>query len=196
MKIVFIDLETSGLPNFDWRARDPRQPHVVQAAALLCDDKGNILESFTAIAKPEGWEIPPELTKIHGISNEHALKVGISEKEILVKLLAMIKGSQLFIAYNEMFDRFVIRCGLRRFDLMQDSDDAAWKAMKRHCAMKVMIDVCKCTPKIYGRWKYPKLSEAYRFAFGEELTGAHDALEDIKATHRLYQYQVERGLHG
>lgn len=195
MQITLADCETTGLPDYNLRARDVRQPHIVSLAALLCDDSGNILEQYEAIAKPDGWSIPPELTAIHGISNEHALKVGIPEKEILVKALAMIRAGQMFVAFNEMFDRFIIRCGLRRYDLMQDSEDAAWKSMPRRCAMKPMVNICKL-PFPNGRkgWKYPRLQEAYKHAFGKEFEGAHNALADLLATRELYLWQKQQGL--
>ena len=194
--IIFCDTETTGLPDFNQRARWPGQPHIVQIAALICDEAGNILETYEAIAKPDGWAIPPELTAIHGISNEHALKVGIPEKEILVKVLAMIRASNLLCAYNVTFDKFIVRIGLRRYDLMTDDDDQWWKSLPTYCAMRAMIDVVNKEPKIRGRYCYPKLMESYRHAFGKGFEGAHGAMADLQATLELFRWQRAQGLHG
>ena len=36
------------------------------------------------------------------------------------------------------------------------------------------------------QFKAPKLAEACRYFFGEDLVGAHDALVDVRACARLY----------
>ena len=46
------------------------------------------------------------------------------------------------------------------------------------------IDICKIKGK-YG-YKYPKLEELYKYFFGCNFDGAHDAQEDIRATLRCY----------
>lgn len=190
--ILLFDVETTGLPDFNKRARDPSQPHIVQLAAMLCDDDGKILETYEAIAKPDGWIIPPELEDIHGISTEHARKVGIHEKEILAKILSLIRKARIVAAYNITFDKFLVRIGLRRFDLMTDTDDAWWKGMNTRCVMRPMVDICKLPFKNGGRgFKFPKLQEAYKHAFGREFVGAHNAIEDLKATRDLYFWQVK-----
>ena len=183
---MLLDFETQNLPNFKLRARDSRQPHIVSVAAIICDDTGKTFESYEAISKPDGWTIPKEVEAIHGISTEHALKVGIPEKEICAKLLDMILRTQLLVAYNATFDRFIQRIAMRRFDLMQDSDDEWWRTLPTYCAMKPMIDVCQLPGKRRGQWKYPKLQESYKHAFGKEFVGAHNAMDDLKATKDLY----------
>ena len=190
--LMLLDCETTGLPDFKKRARDPSQPHIVQLAAMLCDDAGNIIETYEAIAKPDGWTIPPELQEIHGISTDHARKVGVPEKEICAKVLAFIRKATVIAAYNVQFDKFIVRCGLRRFDLMTDADDAWWKGLNTYCVMRPMVDVCRIPFKNGGRgFKFPKLQEAYKHAFGKEYAGAHNAIEDLKATRDLYLWQIK-----
>ena len=59
--ILFWDSETTGLPDFNLRARDPAQPHIVQLAAILTDDGGSVYESHNVIIKPDGWTITKEV---------------------------------------------------------------------------------------------------------------------------------------
>lgn len=188
--ILLLDCETTGLPDFNKRARDPSQPHIVQLAAMMCDDAGNILETYEAIAKPDGWTIPPELEDIHGISTAHARKVGIPEKEICAKALALIRKARIIAAYNVTFDKFLVRIGLRRYDLMTDADDAWWKGLNTYCVMRPMTDICRIPGFRPGQFKFPKLQEAYKHAFGKEFVGAHNATEDLKATRDLYFWQI------
>jgi len=184
--ILFLDTETSGLPDFNKRARDPSQPHLVQLAAIVTDELGGALESQYAIIKPDGWTIPKEASDVHGITNEIANRVGIPEKEAAGLLLGMMRRSELLVAHNVMFDKFIARIAMRRFDLITDEDDAAWKAMPTFCTMREMTDICRLPGKRYGQFKYPRLSEAYFQAFGRALNGAHDALVDLNACKEIY----------
>jgi DNA polymerase-3 subunit epsilon len=187
MSLLFFDTETQGLPDFNKRARDPAQPHICQLAFMVTDESGHELEFYDQIIRPEGWEIPLELTAIHGISQQKALEVGIPEKLALQTLLGKIKQNKLLVAHNLTFDKFIVRCGLRRFELMTDADDLAWKNLPTFCTMKPMVQVCKLPFPNGGRgFKYPKLQEAFKHAFGKEFDGAHDAKNDLRACKELY----------
>ena len=189
--ICFLDTETTGLPDFNKRARDPAQPHMVQMAAILTDDLGGALEEHNVLIKPDGWTIPKEVSDIHGITDEIAA-IGIPEKLAAEILLAMIRKSQLLVGHNIMFDKFIARIAMRRFELITDADDAAWKATPTFCTMKSMTPICKIPPTAKmvasGRnfFKSPKLQEAYQAAFGKEFGGAHDALADLRACKEIY----------
>ena len=77
MYLIF-DTETTGLPDnkqapltdFDnW-------PRVVQLAWQLHDGKGKLLSAQNMIIKPEGFTIPFNAEKVHGISTKRAQKEG------------------------------------------------------------------------------------------------------------------------
>lgn len=192
MITVVFDLETQGLPDFNARARDPHQPHIVQYAAILFDGAKEV-ESYQAIVKPDGWVIPDEVAAIHGITNEIALAKGIPEVEVATHFLAWVRHCGLVVAHNDTFDRFLMRIAFRRFNLIEDADDPWWKAFPRFCTMRAMTNACNLPGK-YGKPKWPKLGEAYRHAFGEELVGAHDALVDVRACARLFFWLEAQGL--
>lgn len=183
--ILFLDTETSGLPDFNKRARDPAQPHIVQLAAILTDDLGGHLEEHNVIIKPDGWTIPKEASDVHGITDEVA-KIGIPEKLASEILLAMVRKSQLLVAHNVTFDKFIARIAMRRFELITDEDDTAWKAMPTFCTMREMTDVCELPGKFAGKFKWPNLQEAYTHAFGKPFDGAHDAMADLRACKDIY----------
>jgi DNA polymerase-3 subunit epsilon len=182
--ILFFDTETSGLPDFNLRARDPAQPHIVQLAAILTDDAGDVLESHNVICKPDGWEITKELSDIHGITNDKAKAIGIDQKVVGGLLLEMVKKANLIVAHNVTFDKFIARIAMRRFDLITDEQDAWWKALPTFCTMREMTSVCQI-PSARG-FKWPKLEEAFTHAFGQPLDNAHDALADVNACMGIY----------
>jgi hypothetical protein len=49
-----------------------------------------------------------------------------------------------------------------------------------------MVNICKLPSKYPGEYKWPRLIEAYRHAFGKDFTGAHDALADVRACKEIY----------
>lgn len=185
--ILFFDCETTGLPNFNERARHPSQPHMVQLAAMLMADDGTELESHNVIIKPDGWEIPAEVSAIHGITNEIA-RCGIAEINASGLLLAMIQKATLIVAHNITFDKFIARIAMRRCELITDADDLWWKQLPTFCTMHATTNICKLPGSFANKFKWPKLQEAYQHAFGETLDGAHDALADVRACARIYRW--------
>ena len=184
--ILFIDFETTNLADFNKRARDPSQPHIVSLAAEICDDKGETIEDYSAIVKPDGWTIPKEASDVHGITDEIAAEKGIPEIEVAKKLFEMVCATQLLVAFNLQFDKFIGRIALRRYDIFDDSKDAWWKALPTFCPMRAMTDICCIPAKTPGKFKFPKLSEAYEFAFKKKLEGAHGAVADKNAAKELF----------
>jgi DNA polymerase-3 subunit epsilon len=182
--ILFLDTETTGLADFNKRARDPSQPHMVQMAAILTDDLGGALEEHNVLIKPDGWTIPKEASDVHKITDEIAA-IGIAEKHAAEILLAMIRKSQLLVGHNIMFDKFIARIAMRRFELITDEDDAAWKATPTFCTMREMTNVCQLPGKFAGKFKWPNLGEACQH-IGKPLVGAHDAMADLRACKEVY----------
>lgn len=184
--ILFFDTETNGLPDFNKRASDPTQPHIVQLAAILTSDEGEVLESHNVITKPDGWEITKELSDIHGITNDKAKAIGIEQKIAAALLLEMIKKSNLIVAHNVTFDKFMARIAMRRFQFLSDEQDAWWKELKTFCTMKSSTEICQI-PSPTGRgFKWPKLLEAYEHFFKQPLENAHDALADVTACKNIF----------
>ena len=68
--ILFFDTETTGIPkNYDAPISDVNNwPRLVQLAFIKTDWDGNIIESRDFVIRPEGFIIPNDASKIHGIS--------------------------------------------------------------------------------------------------------------------------------
>jgi DNA polymerase-3 subunit epsilon len=190
--ILFFDTETSAIADFDKRASDPSQPHLVQLAAILTTDTGDVMESHNVIIKPEGWTIPQDVIDIHGITNEIAAQWGIPEARAISLLWSMIEKSKLIVAHNFTFDKFVARIAARRFGLLTDDKDAWWKALPGFCTMRETTALCNLPGKFAGRPKWPKLTEAYQHIFGKSFDGAHDALADVTACKEVYFWLKNR----
>jgi DNA polymerase-3 subunit epsilon len=200
-KIVFFDTETTGLPNWKTRSDDPSQPHLVQLSAIQCDlETEKILNEFDVIVKPDGWEIPEEVSKIHGITQEIAIEKGIPEVEAVQMLLTLTSDS-LRCAHNRTFDQRIIRIALKRYPDFNEKYIAIWSGKDDFfCTMLKAKPIMRMLPRNKYGFKSPKLEEAYKYFCGKELGDqAHNSKFDTQACMEVYfamkkrQQQIDEG---
>jgi len=183
--ILFYDTETTGLP--DWKApsESETQPHLVQLAAILADaDTRSVISTLDLIIKPNGWEIPVEVSEIHGITTELANQVGVDETDALAVFMQMTGGKR--VAHNKTFDQRIIRIALKRYGY-GDYEVDQWAEKEDHdCTMLMAKPIMQMGPKGRYGYKSPKLSEAYLHFTGKELQNAHTAMADAQACMEIY----------
>ena len=71
---LFFDTETTGLPR-NYKApltAFDNWPRMVQIAWMQYDESGSLLSETSYIIKPEGYQIPEAVSKLHGITTERA----------------------------------------------------------------------------------------------------------------------------
>lgn len=176
--ILFFDTETTGLPPKHAGLNDPRQPHLVQFAGVLSDDDGRAVHALSAIVRPEGYTIPAVSSRVHGITTEMATERGFSLESVLNWFSACALMCDLMVAHNIEFDLKILRAQYIRGGFQGPPSRSVFDTMKE------TTDLLRL-PGPYG-YKWPKLEELHEFLFGEKFAGAHDALEDIRATMRCY----------
>jgi DNA polymerase III epsilon subunit-like protein len=116
---LFFDVETNGFPR---RSHDPSnneiiQPRVVQIAFSRYSEDGEEMSSYDAIVKPLTFSIPMQTVKVHGITRQKALKVGIPGKEVFGAFCAEARKSGCLVAHNLSFDYPVVCAELVRYGL-------------------------------------------------------------------------------
>ena len=110
LKLIY-DTETTGIPVWSKPSGSEEQPHIVQLAALLVNmEAQKVIQSMNVIVRPDGWVIPQETIDIHGITNEHAAEVGVSEHLAMALFFALWAGHER-IAHNTTFDNRIIQIG-------------------------------------------------------------------------------------
>ena len=142
---IFYDTETTGLPLFKEPSEHPDQPHVVQLAAKLVNlDSRKVIATIDHIVKPDGWAIPDDVAKIHGITTEHALDVGLDESDVLVSFLSLWEQASIRIGHNEPFDARIVRIACMRHadEFMADK----WKAGTSACTQILSTPILKLPP--------------------------------------------------
>lgn len=178
--ITFFDTETTGKANFRLPVDDESQPRLVSIAALLCEDDGTEVSSVSLIIRPEGFEIPAESTKVHGISHDFALKNGVPLGAALVIVRSFFDSSEIQVAHNSAFDSFVLDGEFARYG----EEELAFNLF---CTMKGSMYLCNIpNPYGYADPKWPTLADAYGFATLKILENNHDALADCRACKAVY----------
>lgn len=191
MTVLFFDTETTGIPLNGVDIEDPRQPRIVQLAAELADDDGNVMETLSAIIKPDGFDsIPAGAQKAHGISIERCHDEGRPMKDVLEEFNSMKDRARSRAAYNISFDKRLL---LREAKYHRIEHDSSKFDQSSYCVMRMVTPIVKMAPTekmvkcgYGGKNKPPKLIEAYRFFFDREFEGAHDALNDVRATREIF----------
>jgi len=169
--LVTYDYETTG--------PEPKVDLPVQTAATLSIDGGDHLPIVHAISNP-GKKIHPEAVKVHGISQTMVL--GYPHPSIIVWML------ESYVESLQDSGRLVIIAGHNhiRFDNVV-SINLGWEEIIDYPQIDTIILARRANPTATNH----KLSYTYQQAFGEELTGAHDAMADVLGVARLVDYYCE-----
>ncbi len=163
--ICIFDLETTGTNTVKDR--------IVEIAIIRVEPDGNEIVKTWRV-NPE-MHIPEQVSKIHGIYDED-VKDAPTFKDISQEVLEMIKDADLVGFNSNRFDipllaEEMLRVGLD-FDLKTN----------RH------IDV----QNIFHKMEPRNLTAAYKFYCDGDLSNAHSAEADTKATYEVFKAQVER----
>ncbi len=193
MSTLIFDTETTGLPLFREPSDDPRQPHLVQIAAILYGRDGKIKYTLDRIIKPTDWTIPDEVAAIHGITTEMALDVGVALELALDEFLDLHDEARRLVAHNATFDQRILHIALMRAGWSREEADAFGDELPVHDTMWLMKPLMESAPG-YKKGKSPKLIEAYRHLFGEDFETAHNALADAAACGRIFWRLVDDGM--
>ncbi len=109
MYLIF-DTETTGLPrSYNAPMSDlDNWPRLVQLAWQLHDEKGRLLSNKNFIIRPEGFTIPYNAEKVHGISTKRALEEGHPLQEILQVFREDVAQTKYLVGHNIGFDIHVV----------------------------------------------------------------------------------------
>ena len=102
MYLIF-DTETTGLPKrWDAPISDTDNwPRCIQIAWQLHDELGNLIEHQDYLIQPEGFNIPYDAEKIHGISTELAAEEGITLEEVLAKFNIALSKAKFIVGQKD-----------------------------------------------------------------------------------------------
>ena len=191
MYIVF-DTETTGLPNnFNAPLTDSANwPRLVQLAWQVHDKKGALLEVKNYIIRPDGFEIPYAVTKIHGISNQQAVNQGFELSKVLDAFNESLKKVSYVVGHNITFDNNIVGA-----ELFRTGQDRRLLDLPHIDTMKETVDFCALPGgRANQKFKFPNLTELHTKLFGEAFDAAHNAAADVEATARCFLEIVRLGI--
>lgn len=187
---IIFDTETSGLFNFGQPLDAEGQPRLASIAFIMLSETFAPLGEHYKLVYPDGWQMSYGASMVNGLNQQMLLSKGIPVRNILDAFQFLLEEtpSHTFVGHNIDFDLKImasefIRDGRKPFE-----------TPKTFCTMRQTKNICRIPDK-RGRNKWPKLTEAYEFFFGESFTGAHEALGDARATSRLFQHVYANGLY-
>jgi len=189
MYLIF-DTETTGLPK-RWKAPisdTDNWPRCIQIAWQLHDDMGNCVEHQDYLVQPEGFNIPYDAEKIHGISTELAQEQGIPLNEVLEKFNEALGKAKFVVGQNVGFDLNIMGCEYFREDLASPLLDLP---VLDTCTEKTAL-LCQIPGGRGGKFKLPTLTELHQHLFGKAFGEAHNATADVEATTRCFLELIRR----
>ena len=190
MYLIF-DTETTGLPqNFNAPLSDSDNwPRMVQIAWQLHDENGELIENQDYIIKPEGYDIPFNATRIHGISTKMAQEQGRDLQEVLEEFTEVLKKTKVVAGHNIDFDYKIVGA-----ELFRKGIENTLEKTPSADTMELGTNFCQLSGGKNGRYKSPKLEELYEKLYGKKFDEAHNAAADVNATAQVFFEMMRIGI--
>ena len=178
---LVFDTETTGLPTARGRPAEDVDvwPRLVQLGWGLFNSEGVELELHAPVIRPEGFVIPPDAARLHGITTALARTQGTELRQVLNDFVASVRKARGVVAHNLDFDRNVVRAEIIRLGV-----DDPLRGAKGICTQRGSTDFCAIAGP-YG-FKWPKLEELHARLFGERHVEAHEAAADLRTCARCF----------
>jgi DNA polymerase III epsilon subunit-like protein len=183
-KTIFLfDLETSGLPatiKFNQYYPYTSNMHydssrILQISYCIFHIGDPTPPTFiTSFRKPEGFDISPKSSEIHGLKNEFLEKFGVPFRTIVDSgILTDIEKCDYVMSHNTDFDINILCNELYRINC---------KIPRQLLDPKNIVCSCKLT-------NYTKLKTLYESTVSDSETEVrfHDATEDVRALYKIIQ---------
>jgi len=163
--LAFFDLETTGL--------NVAKDRIIEICILKVNQNGTI-ESKTWVVNPE-YPISSEATKVHGYKFEDLLDKP-NFKSVAKDISRYLDNCDL-AGYNAL-----------KFDIPLLVEEFLRADIDFEVKNRSMIDV----QNIFMKMEQRTLKAAYQFYCNKDLTDAHSAEADTKATYEVLKAQIER----
>ncbi len=183
MYLIF-DTETTGLPKrWDAPITDTDNwPRCIQMAWQLHDALGNCIEHQDYLVQPDGFNIPYDAEKIHGISTELAQEQGVPLTTVLEKFNEALSKTKFIVGQNLKFDLNIMGAEFVRAAIANPLQELP---VLDTCTEQT-ASLCQIPGGRYGKFKLPTLTELHDYLFNVPFDEAHNATADVEATTRCF----------
>lgn len=179
LEFCVFDTETTG------NRTDPTKgivDKIIQIGAVKVSEDGEVIPK-TAVSQFCNPEMPihPKAVDVHHITDEMVADKPVIESVLNDFCNNYLQG-QMLVAYNAKFDIPMLNRAIFSYNA-HSANDITDKPLA--LCMDPYIILQRIHPFL-GASK--KLSNQYKFMFGKEMEGAHDALDDVKGTVDVLKY--------
>lgn len=161
--LVFLDTETTGL--------NAGQNEIIEFGGIRIAAGGELSELDVLIRLPQGKTLPPEITRLTGITPEMLEGEGLDRQEAFEKISAFLTAPKpLILAYNAQFDLCFLYYFLKAF-----GGAGLLKSAKFLDVLTIYKD----------RQDYPHRLEDAIGVYGLNAVNSHRASDDARAAYEL-----------
>jgi DNA polymerase III epsilon subunit family exonuclease len=154
-----VDLETTGF--------NPQKDRIVQMAAVLVNGRGEVVDTFDTVVKPESPEqYEHGAEHVHGISRE-MVENGMPLRSALSRIWSLTDG-RVFTAHNARFDISFLEAESERVGMRRQVDN--------------YLDTLALARQADSDRQRKHSLQALCEHYGVTVERAHEAMSDAKAT--------------
>ena len=164
---LIFDTETTGLPR-NWNAPltdADNWPRCIQIAWQIHDEDGNCISHEDYLVQPEGYTIPYDSEKVHGISTALAEQDGIPLAEVLEKFDSALDRCEFIGGHNVRFDLNIMGAEFLRIGEKNPLENFP---IIDTCTEQT-ASLCQLPGGRGGKFKLPNLSELHHYLFGSDF---------------------------
>ncbi len=171
---LVFDTETTGVPVKNAKYTNLEgfsQSRVLSVAIVVYNNEEVETGNYYSLVKCPGVQVAA--TEVHGITQEQVDNEGVPINEVYVAVKTLFEHGFPVVGHNVKFDISVLRSEFFRAGFDTDfMDNVKW------------ICTHEMTKKTF--FTTMKLEKLYSYLFDESFDGAHNALNDCRATGRIY----------
>jgi len=134
------------------------------------------------LVRPDGFNIPYDAEKIHGISTELAAEKGVALATVLAQFNMAMSKTKFIVGQNVGFDVNIMGAEFHRLGVENPLQELP---VLDTCTEKTAA-LCQIPGGRGGKFKLPTLTELHQHLFGEPFGEAHNATADVEATTRCF----------
>ncbi|MGB6460463.1 MAG: 3'-5' exonuclease, partial [Candidatus Acidiferrum sp.] len=136
------------------------------------------------VIRPNGFKIPKDAQKVHGISTLAATRTGVPLPTALDAFAKALSKALVLVAHNYSFDAGIIGAEFYRLGIRQP-----FRGKITVCTMMNSTQYCRL-PGQQG-FKWPKLPELHLKLFGRKVAETHDAASDVRTCSKCF-FELKR----
>lgn len=197
---LVVDTETTGLCNMRLPYNESTlYPQDIDSEfwpwiTEITFNKYQLTDGKSVLVKENSYFITPsyehemysiEAREKTGISIEKLATLGEPLALVMKLFLAELKSVDFVVAHNSTFDMKVIKAAFFRCDIDYHLRTVPW--------IDTMYYGREFLGKVFGRYKYPKLSELFYKLIGKTPEKVHDSVSDVDTTNKCFIELINKG---